>query len=114
MRNSPHRVFLHGLALVFFIAFASLIPQIRGLIGSGGIQPAASYLHAAREQLGLERFWTLPTLAWIDSNDTFLLGLCWAGVAFSIALFAGLAPVLSLAALWILYLSVVNVGQDFL
>ena len=33
-------LFLRGLALVYFIAFASLIPQILGLIGEHGIVPA--------------------------------------------------------------------------
>jgi hypothetical protein len=106
--------FLKGLALVYLIAFASLLPQILGLIGSNGIEPAASYLDAAQQQLGTQRFWTLPTLAWVNCSDTFLKGMCWAGVALSVALMLGIAPVLTLAALWVLYLSIVNIGQDFL
>src|SRR4051794_2483806 len=100
---SPNHLFLKSLALVYLIAFASLIPQILGLIGSNGIEPAASYLNAARQQLGAERFWTLPTLAWISASDTFLKGMCWSGVVLSLALLADLAPVLTLAALWLLY-----------
>src|SRR5262249_48462109 len=113
-RKSVEKTFLRGLALVYFIAFASLVPQILGLICDHGISPAASLLDAARQQLGTERFWTLPTLGWISSSDFFLKAMCWSGVALSIALFAGVAPLVTLPLLWLLYLSIVNIGQDFL
>jgi hypothetical protein len=90
------------------------MPQIMGLIGSNGILPATSYLEAARQQLGTERFWTLPTLAWISSSDMSLRLMCWSGVVLSIALLAGIAPIFMLSALWALYLSIANIGQDFL
>src|SRR5215467_4208040 len=114
MYKSSPTVFLKALALIYFIAFASLIPQILPLIGTNGIQPAHSFLSAAQQQLGSERFWTLPTLAWISSSDIVLKAICWAGVALSIMLFAGIAPLATLFGLWLLYLSIVNIGQDFL
>jgi hypothetical protein len=114
MFKSFPALFLKALALIYLIAFASLIPQILPLIGTNGIQPAHSFLAAAQQQLGTERFWTLPTLTWISSSDVVLKTICWSGVVFSIMLFAGIAPLATLLALWMLYLSIVNIGQDFL
>ncbi len=107
-------LFLRGLALVYFIAFASLIPQILGLIGENGIQPASSYLNAIQGQFGSQRYWILPTLAWLNSNDAFLQMLCWGGVGLAAILFAGFMPMIVLVGLWVFYLSIVNVGPDFL
>jgi len=42
-------IFLRGLGIVYFIAFASLLPQILGLIGSNGILPIDPYLRAVKE-----------------------------------------------------------------
>src|SRR5262245_31269281 len=107
-------LFLRGLALVYFIAFASLIPQIVGLIGSNGILPAAGYLNAVGLQVGTERYFDLPTLFWFNSSDAFLRGVCWVGAGLSAVLFMGIAPLPMLMVLWVLYLSIANVGQDFL
>src|SRR4029079_8143719 len=70
---------LKGIALIFLTAFLSLIPQISGLIGPRGISPAGEYLDAVRSNIGIERYWLLPTLAWINSSETFILTICWAG-----------------------------------
>ncbi len=107
-------IFLRGLAIVYLIAFASLVPQILGLVGSHGILPATSYLDEVHRQFGYEGYWILPTLAWIDSSDTSLLTICWSGILLSIVLFIGWMPIPAVAGLWLLYLSVVNAGQDFL
>src|SRR4051794_6951221 len=108
MTNS---LFLRGVALVYFIAFVSLLPQISGLIGAHGILPANSFLDAIHHQLGIEGYWLFPTLTWINSSNTFLLFMCWAGAGLSVLLFTGFIPVPALIGLWILYLSIANVGQ---
>ena len=41
-------VFLRGLALIYLIAFVSLLPQMSGLIGSHGILPAHDFLEGVR------------------------------------------------------------------
>src|SRR5437867_3778849 len=107
-------IFLRGLALVYFIAFVSLVPQIVGLIGAQGIAPAGLYLDAVREQIGSRGFWFVPTLAWINSSDEFLRMICWVGAALSVMLFLRIAPLVSAVGLWALYLSIVAAGQDFL
>jgi len=107
-------LFLRGLALVYFIAFASLIPQIAGLIGSNGILPASGYLTAVGMQFGSERYVVLPTVFWFNSSDAFLRVVCWVGAGLAAVFFMGIAPLPILVLLWILYLSIANVGQDFL
>ncbi len=111
-------VFSRLLALVYLAAFLSLAVQITGLIGSRGILPAGEFLNQARLALGAHAYWSFPTLVWIRSGDAFLRFLCWAGAALAVAALAGgwPAPVRAglWTALWILYLSLVVAGQDFL
>jgi hypothetical protein len=107
-------LFLRLLGLVYFFAFASLWSQILGLIGSRGILPASDFLRAAAVSLGPQRYLLLPTLAWANSSDAFLVALCAAGAVLSVLLMLDFAPLPVLAMLWVCYLSLVNIGQDFL
>src|SRR6266704_1476404 len=108
------RWFLRALGLIFLIAFVSLWVQIDGLIGSNGITPAREFLPAARAQLG-DRAWSiLPTLCWFNSSDAFLHFLCGGGMVLSVLLIFGIAPVVSLIALFVFYLSLTIAGQTFL
>ncbi len=108
------RVFLSLLAVVYASAFASLWVQLDGLIGSGGIQPAARLLDQVASAAGGARFWQLPTVFWLGSSDAALHAACATGVLASGLLLAGVAPRWALAALWLLYLSFVAVGGIFL
>ena len=83
-------------------------------MGSGGILPAADYLEAAQRQLGAQAYLRLPTLLWLDSGDTMLQALCGAGVFVAGMVVLGVAPAPCLALLWATYLSLINVGRDFL
>ncbi len=105
--------FLRVLALTYLVAFLSLTPQIKGLIGSRGITPAAALLDSVKAKFGASGFWLYPTLLWLNSSDTFLVTLCWAGVV--LALVAVLkARAVWFALLYALYLSLVIGGQEFL
>src|SRR2546426_4640111 len=86
------RLFLKLMAIVYLIAFVSLWVQIEGLAGSNGILPAHQFLQQVREIVGVERFWRLPSLCWINAGDTMLNGLCAGGSLLAILLFAGVAP----------------------
>ncbi|HEX3358129.1 MAG TPA: lipase maturation factor family protein [Tepidisphaeraceae bacterium] len=108
-------IFLRCLGAIYLMAFVSLWLQISGLIGSHGILPASNYLQAIRDAIpGNERFWRLPTLGWLGSSDGFLDFLCAGGTVMSLLLMAGVAPLVMLIGLWVFYLSLVNIGQDFL
>jgi predicted DCC family thiol-disulfide oxidoreductase YuxK len=107
-------IFLRLLGLIYLLAFLSLYRQMDGLVGSHGILPAADYLRAARQQLGRESYWILPTLAWLNSSDKALHLICLGGMGFSAVGMIGVLPALMLALAWICYLSLSVVGQDFL
>ncbi|HEX8490325.1 MAG TPA: lipase maturation factor family protein, partial [Chthoniobacterales bacterium] len=64
--------------------------------------------------LGASAPFVLPTLCWLNSSDAFLHFLCGAGALVSVLLMAGLAPVVSLSLLFVLYLSLTIAGQTFL
>ncbi|MFZ1218181.1 MAG: lipase maturation factor family protein [Chthoniobacterales bacterium] len=107
-------LFVRFLGAIYFIAFVSLWFQIDGLIGENGISPVGSYLQQMRERLGGDAVLALPTLCWFNSSNAFLHLLCGAGAVISVMLMAGLAPVLSLGLLFVLYLSLTIAGQTFL
>ncbi len=106
-------VFLRLLGFIYLCAFLSLAVQIRGLIGSGGILPANEFF-AKRKRFGLGSFHRDPTIFWINSSDGFLVVTSWIGVALSVLLLIGFAPMPILTLLWILYLSLFTVGRIFL
>lgn len=107
-------VFLRGLGLIYFVAFASLWVQLSGLIGSRGILPAADFLNSVQAQLGGQSYYYLPTLFWLNSSDVFLHLICGSGTVLSLLLIIGIAPGPILLLLWAFYLSLTVAGQDFL
>jgi predicted DCC family thiol-disulfide oxidoreductase YuxK len=107
-------LFLRLLGVVYFFAFLSLATQVTGLVGHEGILPAGEFLGVVRARFGGERYWLFPTLAWLSSSDAALRTLSLAGITGSLLLIFDIAPILVLALLWVLYLSLVTVGQNFL
>lgn len=108
------RLVLAGLGLCYLLAFASLGGQVRGLIGSEGIMPAAAMLGAAKASLGAARFWLLPTVAWLSASDAALTAYCRLGVLASLGLIFGVAAGPCALICWALYLSLSAVGADFM
>ncbi|HEY1262079.1 MAG TPA: lipase maturation factor family protein [Terriglobales bacterium] len=107
-------IFLRALALIYFSAFFSLLFQIRGLIGPGGILPAGEYLEQVARALGHPRgIWFAPTLLWFSSGPHMLLALCWAGMIASLFLLLNLWPRGMLAVCFVCFLSFVAGAQDF-
>jgi hypothetical protein len=105
-------VFLRCLGGIYFSAFFALLFQVKGLIGTHGILPAAEYLHDG-DHLGLMRFWYAPTLMWFSSSDRMLLGLMWAGLIASVLLIANFWPRVMLVLCFVCFLSFVGAAQDF-
>lgn len=101
-------LFLRLLGCVYLCAFASAWVQVIGLIGEKGILPLASYMTF------IERSGTwAPTLFMLGHSDVALHIVCGAGVVVSILLIIGIGPLLCLAVLWGLYLSIFTAGQIF-
>lgn len=107
-------IFLRLLGLIYLLAFISFWWQVEGLIGSNGILPASRFLGTIRRELGPGRFWIFPTLCWLNSSDLFLHFLCGLGVLFSVWAILGFRPWPVFLILWVLYLSLVVAGQDFM
>ena len=106
--------FLASAGAIYFSAFFSLLFQIRGLIGPGGILPAGAYLRTVAQSLGnLERLWYAPTLFWWSSGNTMLMAVCWVGMVASLLLVLNLWPRGMLLICFICFLSFVSAAQDF-
>ncbi len=102
-----------GIAVVYTIAFIAAARQFRALIGEHGLLPVPQYLSG-------QSFRQAPSIFHAHYSDRFFAAVAWLGAALSAAIAAGLADVVPLWAavllwllLWILYLSIVNVGQTW-
>jgi lipase maturation factor 1 len=107
-------LFLRLFGLIYFFAFASFAVQAMGLIGSHGILPLNELVDRIGEHTGAERFYLMPMLFWWNASDAAIQGVCWAGAALSILLVFNILPRLCLPLLFVLYLSLLNGGQDFM
>jgi hypothetical protein len=110
-RGRVRDLFLRLQGLIFLAAFLSLLVQVSLLFGEGGLLPAARYLDRIRPAVGRLG---APTLFWLDASDTTLRLVAVAGAVVSLGLVINIAPRYCLVVLWVLYLSFVTVGQDFL
>ncbi len=106
-------VFLRLLGLTYIAAFFSFGMQVRGLVGSSGILPLPHLLSEATQAHGWQAFWRVPTLAWLYPGDLMLVTICALGVGGGVLLVSGCRRRTVLAALYVLYLSVVSAGQVF-
>ncbi|MBA3947593.1 MAG: lipase maturation factor family protein [Herpetosiphonaceae bacterium] len=107
-------IFLRLLGGIYLANFASLSTQVMGLLGQKGILPAADYLENIPESLGAQRYWLVPTLTWFNRSDSFLRLLCGGGMVLAVLLILDILPIPVLIALWMIELSIISVGQDFL
>jgi lipase maturation factor 1 len=108
------KLFIHLLGLIFFFAFFPFIFQIKGLMGKKGILPVANYLRYIKNHLGKRAYAEYPTIFWFDSSDRALIGTAIAGTVLSVLLFLGVFPPILIPLLYVLYISIIRVGQDFL
>lgn len=102
-----------GLAAVYFVAFLSALNQFKALLGERGLLPVPAYV--ARVS-----FRDAPSLFHFRYSDRWFDVVAWTGLGLSLLALTGVSergPVwLSLAVwlvLYVLYLSIVNVGQTF-
>lgn len=107
-------VFLRMLGAVYAVAFLSLWVQVSGLIGPAGVAPAGEFLEAVSKQVGVERYWFLPTFSWIFGTGWFLHVLCLAGLAGGVLAATGRWQRIAFVVAWVCWLSLVSVGQEFL
>ena len=102
-----------GVAAIYLIAFVAAALQFRALIGEHGMLPIPRFL-AGRS------FWRSPSIFHLRYSDRLFAGTSWLGAALASAIVAGVADLAPLwtamlmwLMLWVLYLSIVNVGQTW-
>ncbi len=106
-------VLLRLLAAVYLVGFLTAARQFRALIGEHGMLPVPRYL-------AYTPFRHSPSLFHLGYSDRRFAAVAWSGAAIAAAVLAGAADAVPLwasmllwAALWVLYLSIVNVGQTW-
>jgi len=99
------------LGAIYVFAFATVVHQFRPLLGDSGLLPVPEFLRSAR-------FRDAPTLFHLRYSDRLAVAFGWLGGILAAAVVLGLpqlAPtpvtMLTWVVLWVLYLSIVNVGQ---
>ncbi|GIF97188.1 lipase maturation factor family protein [Catellatospora citrea] len=104
-------LFQRGLAAVYLLAFLVAANQFRALLGEHGLTPVPRFLARTPWRRA-------PSIFHLRYSDGLLTAVAWTGVAVSAALLVGVGDAVPLWAatamwslLWLLYLSIVNVGQ---
>lgn len=106
-RGHVRTLFLRCLGATFVAAFLSLLVQVRVLVGVRGLLPAC-------ELLGAVRPLAAPSVFHLACGDRALVAAAIGGAVLGLGLVANVAPRWCLVGCWVLYLSFVSVGQDFL
>jgi hypothetical protein len=104
-------VFWRGLGAIYGVAFAAAILQFPALLGSRGMLPIPEFLRRAS-------FRRSPSLFHWRYSDRLFAAVAWTGLALAVLTVLGVTERLPLpvtmlvwAAMWVLYESIVNVGQ---
>ena len=105
-------IFLRGLGIILFSAFASFGVQAQALIGSHGIIPLHDFIEFLRGQGNTPGI--APMLFWLNDSDTMINAVCWGGAVFSLILAAGFIPRISLIVIYACYLSLIHAGRYFM
>jgi hypothetical protein len=102
-----------GTAALFFVAFLSTMNQFPALLGEHGLLPVPRFLARYGRVAG-------PTLFRWRYSDRLLRVLCLVGMGIAASLVMGLPqlgppwlPMIAFLSLWLMYMSIVNVGQTF-
>lgn len=98
---------------IYLIAFLNAANQFRPLVGENGLLPVRPFLEH-------HSFWKSPSIFHWHYSDRFFGLIAWTGVLLSLAALTGLSDsgplwlsMLTWFLLWVLYLSIMNVGRTF-
>jgi len=106
-------IILRLLGFVYAVAFFVAAQQLVSLIGGHGLTPARYFLGEIHSQLGSRTAGMLqvPTLFWFGISDNGLSIFAWVGFGLSLVVLAGYANAIILTVLWVMYMSIVHIGQ---
>src|SRR5579872_2757619 len=106
-------LFQRCLAALYFIAFISVLDQFPALLGENGLLPVRMFIKSIP-------FAQAPSIFYFNCSDSFVKFIALVGVGISVFIFLAITDKLPWfistifwLLLWFLYLSVVNVGQQF-
>lgn len=109
-----------GIAALYLVAFVSTLNQFRPLLGERGLLPAPELLEWASTSKARKRMLRPTLFTRIRYTDRRLVALCWASVAVSATLIAGIpqlappwVPMICFLLLWVAYMSISSIGQTF-
>ncbi|HUI07429.1 MAG TPA: lipase maturation factor family protein [Verrucomicrobiae bacterium] len=105
--------FQRALGFIYLLGFLIAANQYLPLLGANGLLPIRLFLPQATPA-------DVPSIFWFDHSDAFLTTAIWCGLALSVLALTGISERWNTlfsaavwALLWVLYLSLVNVGQVF-
>uniref|UniRef100_A0A3Q1HL37 Lipase maturation factor n=1 Tax=Acanthochromis polyacanthus TaxID=80966 RepID=A0A3Q1HL37_9TELE len=112
-------VLLRSVAFIYFVAFSVAYNQNKQLIGEHGLMPCKNYLNSVKRyvggKIGMAALAYTPSLLWFmdwSDMDANLDGIAVVGMVLSgFVLVTGMANMIIMITLWVLYHSLVNVGQ---
>jgi hypothetical protein len=106
-------LFQRGLAAIYLVAFIAALRQFPALLGERGLLPVPRFLERTS-------FRETPSLFHLRYSDRLFIVVAWIGIALSAVALGGLSEAgpawvsaIVWLVLWVLYLSIVNVGQTF-
>src|SRR3954470_19188443 len=106
-------LFERAVAAVYLVAFIAAARQFVPLLGEHGLEPVGRWVQAVP-------FRASPSLFYFFPKDNVFRAAAWLGIALSVFALTSLPQQLNAvaaasvwAALWVLYLSFVNIGQTF-
>lgn len=110
---------LRCVAFIYFVAFSVAYNQNKQLIGERGLMPCKNYLNSVKRyvggKIGMAAFAYTPSILWLfdwSDMDANLDGIALVGMALSgFVLVMGMANMVIMVTLWVLYHSLVSVGQ---
>ncbi len=102
--------------LVYLAAFLSAALQFIPLVGHDGLLPADLWVQNELTAYASpwDAFWERPSLFWFHCSDALISIVTWAGVALSVLVLCGFANSIMLLIMWMLYLSLLPIGQEWL
>ncbi|KAL0984204.1 hypothetical protein UPYG_G00138460 [Umbra pygmaea] len=112
-------ILLRSVVFIYFIAFTVAFNQNKQLIGERGLMPCKDYLLSVKRYVGgkidMSAFAYTPSILWFldwTNMDANLDGISLVGMALSgFVLVTGMANMVVMITLWVLYHSLVSVGQ---
>lgn len=108
-------IFVRCVAAIYLLAFVSAGTQMLGLYGQGGILPIKNVVESSAQGAPPSLlFVNYPTVFWFNTSDSFIGLVPTVGATTSLLALLGVLCGPNLFISWLLYLSIVTIGQEFM